>query len=110
MDDFGAGYSNLSYLRTFPFSKIKIDRSFVADLEHNMDALAIIEATIGLSKKLGMCTTAEGVDRRAARHPRRRGMYRDSGYWVSPAVPADRVPPLIGRYGIGARTRLRAVS
>ena len=62
MDDFGTGYSSLSYLRSFPFTKIKIDRSFVADLIGTTDALAIVQATIQLSQKLGMETTAEGVE------------------------------------------------
>ncbi|MBO9516761.1 MAG: EAL domain-containing protein [Porphyrobacter sp.] len=62
MDDFGTGYSSLSYLRTFPFDRIKIDRSFVADLVKAGDSLAIVQATIQLSQKLGMETTAEGVE------------------------------------------------
>ncbi|WP_235506485.1 EAL domain-containing protein [Altererythrobacter sp. Root672] len=62
MDDFGTGYSSLSYLRTFPFDRIKIDRSFVADLVGAGDSLAIVQATIQLSQKLGMETTAEGVE------------------------------------------------
>ncbi len=64
MDDFGTGYSSLSYLRSFPFSKIKIDRSFVADLVESPDCLAIVHATIDLAQKLGMTTTAQGVETR----------------------------------------------
>ncbi|HEU4705134.1 MAG TPA: EAL domain-containing protein, partial [Sphingomicrobium sp.] len=62
MDDFGTGYSGLSYLRSFPFSKIKIDRSFVSDITVTRDALAIVQATIQLSEKLGISTTAEGIE------------------------------------------------
>lgn len=62
MDDFGTGYSSLSYLRSFPFKKIKIDRSFIADMVGTSDALSIVQATIMLSRKLGMQITAEGVE------------------------------------------------
>ena len=62
MDDFGTGYSSLNYLRRFPFDKIKIDQSFVRDLEARGDAIAIIRAVTGLGVSLGMSTTAEGVE------------------------------------------------
>lgn len=62
MDDFGTGYSSLNYLRTFPFKRVKIDRSFVADLTSAADALSVIQATIELSRKLGLGITAEGVE------------------------------------------------
>jgi EAL domain len=60
MDDFGNGYSSLSYLRGFPFDKIKIDRSFVGGLDAAGDSVAIIRAVTGLAGSLGMTTTAEG--------------------------------------------------
>jgi diguanylate cyclase (GGDEF)-like protein/PAS domain S-box-containing protein len=62
LDDFGTGYSSLSYLRRFPFSKIKIDQTFIRDLTDNNDSLAILRAVIGLGRGLGICTTAEGVE------------------------------------------------
>jgi diguanylate cyclase (GGDEF)-like protein len=65
LDDFGSGYSSLSYLRRFPFDKIKIDRSFLQDLSHNLDSLAIVKAVIGLGRSLGIATTAEGVETEA---------------------------------------------
>ncbi|MBK6297973.1 MAG: EAL domain-containing protein [Sphingomonadales bacterium] len=52
----------LNYLRTFPFDKIKIDRSFVNDLENREDCRAIVSAVIGLLNNLGMVTLAEGVE------------------------------------------------
>jgi diguanylate cyclase (GGDEF)-like protein/PAS domain S-box-containing protein len=62
MDDFGTGYSSLGNLRSFPFDKIKIDRSFVAGLERQQDSAAIISAVLSLGRDLGMKTTAEGVE------------------------------------------------
>jgi diguanylate cyclase (GGDEF)-like protein/PAS domain S-box-containing protein len=63
MDDFGTGYSSLGNLRSFPFDKIKIDRSFVMDLERNPDSAAIVASIIGLGRNLGITTCAEGVER-----------------------------------------------
>lgn len=65
LDDFGTGYSSLSYLRSFPFDNIKIDRSFVADIETRVDAAAIVRAIANLGTSLGMTTTAEGIETQA---------------------------------------------
>jgi EAL domain-containing protein (putative c-di-GMP-specific phosphodiesterase class I) len=62
LDDFGTGYSSLSYLRQFPFSRLKIDRSFVREIGKSAESLAIIRAIIGLGSSLGIDTTAEGVE------------------------------------------------
>jgi diguanylate cyclase (GGDEF)-like protein len=62
LDDFGTGFSSLSYLRSFPFDRIKIDRSFVMDLGQRPDAAAIIRAILGLGRSLGIPVTAEGVE------------------------------------------------
>jgi len=62
MDDFGTGYSSLSYIRRFRFDKIKIDQSFVRDLDANPESMAIIRAVTNLCRDLGMVTTAEGVE------------------------------------------------
>jgi len=62
MDDFGTGYSSLSYLQAFPFDKIKIDQSFISNLEKNPQSTAIIRAVIGLGHGLSLPVTAEGVE------------------------------------------------
>jgi diguanylate cyclase (GGDEF)-like protein len=62
LDDFGTGYSSLSYLSRFQFDKIKIDRSFVNDMNTRNDALSIVRAITALGADLGMTVTAEGVE------------------------------------------------
>lgn len=62
MDDFGTGYSPLSYLRSFPFDRIKLDSSFVRDMSENQSSMAVVRAVIGLGVSLGIATTAEGVE------------------------------------------------
>jgi diguanylate cyclase (GGDEF)-like protein len=100
MDDFGTGYSSLSYLRSFPFSKIKIDSSFVADLGGASDSLAIVEATIQLARKLGMKTTAEGVETaEQMKILAAEGCSEIQGYHISRPVPAASVPGLLDAYG-----------
>jgi EAL domain-containing protein (putative c-di-GMP-specific phosphodiesterase class I) len=62
LDDFGTGYSSLSYLRSFPFDKIKIDRLFVSEMATRDDCAAIVNSVVSLATRLGMATTAEGVE------------------------------------------------
>ena len=63
MDDFGTGYSSLSYFRSFPFDKVKIDQSFIRDMDDNMQSMAIVQAVIRLGEGLATPVVAEGVER-----------------------------------------------
>jgi diguanylate cyclase (GGDEF)-like protein len=100
MDDFGTGYSSLGYLRSFPFDKIKIDRSFVSEIAQDEDCAAIIRAISGLGRSLRIRTTAEGVET-AAQLGRLRdeGCSEVQGYYFSPPRPASEVAGLLAKFG-----------
>jgi diguanylate cyclase (GGDEF)-like protein len=96
MDDFGTGHSSLSYLRSFPFDKIKIDRSFVHDLSSKKDCRAIISAVSQLAISLGIETTAEGVEtQEELDYLKRSGCTEGQGHFFSKARPAKDVYAMI---------------
>jgi diguanylate cyclase (GGDEF)-like protein/PAS domain S-box-containing protein len=96
MDDFGTGYSSLSYLRSFPFTKIKIDQSFVSRLSENRDSQAIVRAIIGLGTSLGMTVTAEGVEQaQDLAYLRKHGCTEAQGFLFSHARPAAEAAKLV---------------
>ncbi len=92
MDDFGTGYSSLGYLQTFPFDKIKIDRSFISNLSNGHGSVAIFKAIISLADSLSMTTIAEGVETQEQLEIiRAEGCIEMQGYLFSPAVPAREI-------------------
>jgi diguanylate cyclase (GGDEF)-like protein/PAS domain S-box-containing protein len=96
MDDFGTGYSSLAYLRRFPFHKIKIDRSFVKDLSHNHDSMAIVRAIASLANEMNIVTTAEGVETREQLDKvRELGCTEMQGYLYCRPVPAQELPKFL---------------
>jgi diguanylate cyclase (GGDEF)-like protein len=96
MDDFGTGYSSLKYLRSFPFDKIKIDRSFVKELGIRADCAAIVRAVAELGRSLAMITTAEGVETEAQlSHLKQEGCTEVQGYLFSKPRPASELASLI---------------
>lgn len=98
MDDFGTGYSSLRYLRTFPFDKIKVDRSFVSDLPTGKESLAIIRAVAAIGRALRITTTAEGVDTQAQFDViRAEGFDEVQGYLVARPLPAKQALSVIER-------------
>lgn len=96
MDDFGTGYASLSYLRSFAFDRIKIDRSFVADITRKADGHAVIRAIAGLGRSLGMTTVAEGVETEdQMQRVRSEGCTDVQGYLISRPIPADAIRTLL---------------
>src|SRR5947208_4467193 len=90
IDDFGTGYSSLSHLKHFPIDTLKIDISFIADLETDPGDAAITEAIIGLARGLGLRVVAEGVGTRAQLDfLDARGCPFFQGFYVSPALASD---------------------
>jgi diguanylate cyclase (GGDEF)-like protein len=96
LDDFGTGYSSLTTLHRFPFDRIKIDRSFVRDLEHRADGRSIVRAVAGLGRNLGIETTIEGVETpEQLAIARQEGCIEAQGYLYSRPVPANRIAEFI---------------
>jgi diguanylate cyclase (GGDEF)-like protein len=97
IDDFGTGYSSMTYLQRFPIDKLKIDRSFVRDLDSNPDDASIVRAIISLAHGLRLKVVAEGVETAAQLDMlRRMGCDQYQGFLRSPAVPAGDVAALLG--------------
>jgi EAL domain-containing protein (putative c-di-GMP-specific phosphodiesterase class I) len=96
IDDFGTGYSSLSYLRRFPLNALKIDRSFVHDLPHDEDAVALATAIIAMGRSLKLELIAEGVETPLQlEFLRAQGCERFQGYLFSPAVPPQEFAALM---------------
>jgi diguanylate cyclase (GGDEF)-like protein/PAS domain S-box-containing protein len=108
MDDFGSGYSSLSYLQAFPFDKIKIDRAFVMNLGRNPQSAAIVRAVIGLGHGLEMSIVAEGVETQE-----QLGFLADEGcdavqgYFLGKPAPIGQYAALVGRGGGAAKLPAR---
>jgi diguanylate cyclase len=90
IDDFGTGYSSLSYLRQLPARQLKIDRSFINDLESSADAQSIVDAVVRLAHALGLRVVAEGVESAGQRDVLLRlGCDELQGYFFARPMPAD---------------------
>ncbi|HWM75037.1 MAG TPA: EAL domain-containing protein [Nocardioides sp.] len=90
VDDFGTGFSSLSYLTRFPIDKIKIDRSFVREVNLNKADAAIVDTIIGMAHTLGLAVVAEGVETLdQERYLQRRACDGAQGFRYGPGVPAE---------------------
>ncbi|MDQ5903785.1 MAG: hypothetical protein QG592_1317 [Pseudomonadota bacterium] len=97
IDDFGTGYSSLAYLKRFPVSRLKIDRSFVRDLCEDRENAAIVASIIGLAKTLGLDVVAEGVETASQLAALRgEGCLLCQGYLFSKPRPAEEVAAIFG--------------
>jgi len=84
IDDFGMGFSSLSYLKNLPVDKLKIDRTFVAGLPHEKDNEAITKAILAMADAMGLRTVAEGVEEiECLEHLRGMGCHEIQGYYFS---------------------------
>lgn len=108
MDDFGAGYSSLSVLRAFPFDKIKMDRSLMAEADRVPQAAAIIRAVIGLGRSLGIPVLAEGVETMAQMDfLRREGCGEAQGFLLGRPGPIEAFADVVRSSGPRAAPALR---
>lgn len=96
MDDFGTGYSSLAYLARFPIDALKIDRSFIANLQDDPDSVAIVQAIIALAEALGLTVTAEGIETiRQLWCLRALGCHQGQGYLFARPMSADEFSALL---------------
>jgi diguanylate cyclase (GGDEF)-like protein/PAS domain S-box-containing protein len=101
MDDFGTGYSSLSYLQSFPFDKIKIDQTFISNLERNAQSAAIVRAMLGLGQNLNLLVVAEGVENNdQLAILRQEGCNEMQGYLIGRPGPISEYPEMVGRESI----------
>lgn len=98
LDDFGTGFSSLRYIQRMPIDKLKIDKSFVRDINHNKSDLEIVSATIAMAHKLDLRVIAEGVETQdQLEHVEREGCDVVQGYLFSKPVAADELFPLLSQ-------------
>jgi diguanylate cyclase (GGDEF)-like protein len=92
LDDFGTGYSSLSYLHRLPIAELKLDKSFVQDLEHGETARALIISVLSIAKSLHMTVVAEGVEtQQQCRWLKDHGCEVMQGYLLGRPMPAERL-------------------
>jgi len=99
LDDFGTGYSSLSYLRTLPIDIIKIDRSFVQEIEESVEARDLIESILHIAKALNKTVIAEGVETHAQLNVlRRMGCDTMQGYLLSRPLPESELSTFMAEH------------
>jgi EAL domain-containing protein (putative c-di-GMP-specific phosphodiesterase class I) len=96
LDDFGTGWSSLSYLRQFPLDRIKIDRSFMRDVTTHENAAAVVQSILNLARSLGLSCVAEGVETAEQLQYLKEQLCPEiQGFLFSHPLPADEMPMLL---------------
>jgi diguanylate cyclase (GGDEF)-like protein len=99
IDDFGTGYSSLSYLKEIPVNELKIDKSFVINMEMDENDAVIVKSTIDLAHNLGLKVTAEGVESKGALEMLDSlGCDRIQGFYICPPVISDRIVAWVNKW------------
>ena len=111
IDDFGTGYSSLSYLAKLPVSELKIDKSFITDLQTSRDNAAIVNATIQLAHNLGLKVVAEGVeDQKTFDHLKILECDIQQGFWISKPLDADALEKWLDQDEAGSKTKPTSIA
>jgi EAL domain-containing protein (putative c-di-GMP-specific phosphodiesterase class I) len=106
LDDFGTGYSSLSSLHQLPVDLVKIDRSFVSQLETSAHHRALVKATVEVAQSLGMGTVAEGIETPGqAAVLQALCCQKGQGYWFARPMPGDELPAWLAERAQGLRLR-----
>lgn len=96
LDDFGTGYASLSHIKSYPIGRLKIDRSFVMDMQNNRGSMSVVHAIVQLGRSLGVRVTAEGVE-----HEEQLLLLKSmgcgslQGYYFSRPLPADEISSFV---------------
>jgi EAL domain-containing protein (putative c-di-GMP-specific phosphodiesterase class I) len=103
LDDFGTGYSSLAQLRSLPFDRIKIDRSFVANMVSDADSATIVSTIAGLGAGFNLPITAEGIDNADVLEKLRGlGRFKGQGYLYGKPAPAAETNAMLAERGLMA--------
>jgi len=105
IDDFGTGYSSLAYLKRLPVDELKIDKSFVMNMEHDSDDAQIVRSTIDLGHNMGLRVVAEGIESNAAWNLlNAMGCDQGQGYFISKPMPAGQLVDWVARWVPSSRS------
>ncbi len=111
IDDFGTGYSSLAYLKQLPVDELKIDKSFVMNMEHDANDAKIVRSTVDLGRNLGLRVVAEGIESdKAWELLAQMGCHSGQGYLMSRPIPANEFSAWTRRWTVGNTARRQAGS